>query len=334
MQLSVSQCNFVSHKFTTFCHSYLTMYFSKSHFQPQGKCALIVGASQGLGAELARKLYSKGCTVILVARTQAKLKLVVDEIEKEKIETGDPKALYIAADVSKYDQCLQLWQEIDEAGLDPDFIFCCAGSTICKLFEDLTGADLAQGVNVNYMTALNVTHSGFRHVLSKGTIAKKRHVIFFSSVVSFFTFAGYSQYAPLKSALESLSISLRQEMGPYGYRISCVFPGNFASEGFEEEQKTKPQITKDIEGPSKPISTEKCADIVIDKLSKGYDTITTDSIGWLLSCSVLGMLPRQWGFFQIIVSFLFLLIAPIVNWVIYRDVEKYFKKREEAKKTK
>ena len=119
MQLSVSQCNFVSHKFTTFCHSYLTMYFSKSHFQPQGKCALIVGASQGLGAELARQLYSKGCTVILVARTQAKLKLVVDEIEKEKIETGDPKALYIAADVSKYDQCLQLWQEIDEAGLAP-----------------------------------------------------------------------------------------------------------------------------------------------------------------------------------------------------------------------
>lgn len=310
------------------------MYFSKTHFQPQGKCALIVGASQGLGAELGRQLYVKGCTVILVARTEEKLKVVVDGIQKEKSVTGDPKALFIAADVSKYDQCLQLWREVDERGLDPDFIFCCAGSTICKLFEDLTGADLAQGVDVNYMTALNVTHSGFRHVLSKGPTEKKRHVIFFSSVVSFFTFAGYSQYAPLKSALESLSLSLRQEMGPHGYRISCVFPGNFASEGFEEEQKTKPQITKEIEGPSKPISTEVCAEIVIDKLSKGYDTITTDTIGWLLSCSVLGMLPRQWGFFQIIVSFLFLLIAPIANWVIYRDVQKYFQKRGDAKKTK
>jgi short-subunit dehydrogenase len=312
----------------------ITMYFSKSHFQPQGKCALVVGASQGLGAELGRQLYARGCTVILVARTEAKLKSVVAEIEKEKFEAGDPKALYIAADVSKYDQCLQLWQQVDERGLDPDFIFCCAGSTVCKLFEDLTGADLAQGVNINYMTALNVTHSGFRHVLSKGAIEKKRHVIFFSSIVSFFTFAGYSQYAPLKSALESLSISLRHEMGPYGYRISCVFAGNFASEGFAEEQKTKPQITKDIEGPSKPIPTEECAEIVIDRLSKGYDSITTHTIGWLLGCSVLGMRPRQWGFFQIIVSFLFLLIAPIANWVIYRDVEKYYKKRSEAKKTK
>ena len=124
MQLSVSQCNFVSHKFTTFCHSYLTMYFSKSHFQPQGKCALIVGASQGLGAELARQLYSKGCTVILVARTQAKLKLVVDEIEKEKIETGDPKALYIAADVSKCGKRLtrQAWiQTLFSAVLEAPF---------------------------------------------------------------------------------------------------------------------------------------------------------------------------------------------------------------------
>lgn len=323
------------------------MYFSRSHFQPRGKCALVVGASQGLGAELARQLYLQGCTVILVARTGSKLRTVVANIEattqngknnhraqhqdNQQGSQAAPRALYIPADVSQYAQCEQLWAKIADQNLDPDYVFCCAGSTICKLFEDLTGADLLQGVNVNYMTALNVAHSGFRHVLSRGPVAKKRHVVFFSSVVSFFTFAGYSQYAPLKSALQSLSLSLRQEMGPYGYRVSCVFPGNFASEGFEEEQKTKPQITRDIEGPSTPISTEECARIVLDKLAKGYDTITTDTIGWLLSCSMLGTLPRQWGFFQVIVSFLFLLIAPIANWVIYRDVEKFYRGREPPK---
>lgn len=309
------------------------MYFSKSHFQPKGKCAIITGASQGLGAELARQLYLRGCTVIIVARTEQKLKTVVEDIKKETVKEGSPDALYIAADVSKYEKCVQVWEKVKELNYDPDFVFCCAGSTVCKLFEDLSGQELEQGIEVNYMTALYFVHAGFKQVVSL-EVRKKRHVVFFSSVVSFFTFAGYSQYAPLKSALESLSLSLRQEMGPYGYRVSCIFPGNFASEGYEEEQRTKPQITKDIEGPSKPISTTQCTNLVIDKLSKGYDTITTDFIGWFLGCSVLGMLPREWGFFQTIMSLILLIIAPIVNWVIYRDVEKFYKQRNEAKKTK
>ena len=84
----------------------------------------------------------------------------------------------------------------------------------------------------------------------------------------------------MKSAIESLSIILRQELSPYNYRVTCVFPGNFQSEGFEEEQKTKPDITKKIEGPSNPIPGDECARLIIDQLDKGYDSITTDFIGW------------------------------------------------------
>jgi ribitol 2-dehydrogenase/3-dehydrosphinganine reductase len=115
--------------------------------------------------------------------------------------------------------------------------------------------------------------------------------------------------------------------------VSCIFPGNFQSEGFEEEQKTKPEITKTIEGPSNPIPGSECADIVLDQLAKGYDTVTTDFVGWVLGCSVLGVLPRNWSLFQIIVSFVFLVVSPIATWSIYRDVVKYFKTRsvDEAK---
>ena len=60
------------------------------------------------------------------------------------------------------------------------------------------------------------------------------------------------------------------------------------------------------------------------------DTITTDFIGWVLGCSTLGILPRQWGVFQVIVSFILLIFAPVINWSIAREIKKHFS--EEARK--
>ncbi|KAI5957126.1 TSC10 [Candida jiufengensis] len=311
------------------------MWFSKSNFPVDGKCALIIGGSQGVGVDLAKKLYKNNCSIILVARNKLNLEKQVDSISNlvdQNSTKHNAKITYIPCDVSEYDNCLTLWKEITTRGYDPNIIFCCAGSSIPKLFQDLTPKDLSSGIDINYKTALNVIHAGFKHTqeLNKTKLPKewtKRHIILFSSVVSFFPFIGYGQYGPMKSAIQSLSLILRQELKPYNYRVSCVFPGNFQSEGFEEEQKTKPEITRKIEGPSNPISGEECANMIVDQLSKGYDTITTDFIGWFLGCSVLGMLPRQWSFFQVIMSFIISIIAPILNWSIENDISKSFEKK-------
>lgn len=311
------------------------MWFSKKHFKPQGKLAVILGASQGVGANLALKLYERDCSVIIVARTESKLKAQVESIEKSIGSKEGTTISYIACDASDYHQCELLWQKIlVDNQQDPDYIFCCAGSSIPKLFQDLSGSDIANGIHTNYNTSINIVQTGFKKTLeiNDSLTQKPRHVIFFSSVVSFFPFIGYAQYAPLKAAIQSLSTILRQEMGPYNYRVSCIFPGNFHSEGFDEEERTKPEITKIIEGPSDPISGEECATMILDKLAKGYDTITTDFIGWILSCSTLGMLPRQWGVFQVIISLIILIIAPIINWLINGDIKKYYKKKYDKTK--
>ncbi|KAI5952092.1 TSC10 [Candida theae] len=315
------------------------MWFSKSHFPVDGKTAIIVGASQGVGADIAAKLYLQNCSVILVARTQSKLDTQVKRIlELPKAHPHHTaKVASYSCDAANYEDFVNLWKQITVHGYDPTIIFCCAGSSVPKLFQDLTSSDLDAGIDINYRTALNVVHSGFKHLLqmnkSKSVPPHEwtpRHIIIFSSVVSFFPFVGYAQYAPMKAALESLSVILRQELRPFNYRVSCVFPGNFQSEGFDEEQKTKPQLTKLIEGPSAPIPSDVCADIVCDQLSKGYDTITTDVVGWVLGCSTLGILPRQWGVLQVVVSFVLSIFAPVISWSIGRQIKKHFK--EEARK--
>lgn len=316
------------------------MWFTKGAFQPSGKHALIVGASQGLGADIALRLYERNCSVILVARTEAKLQDQVERITRQagdRVNNRSEKSIeYYVCDVSNYKAVEDMWSHLlDSRKIDPDFIFCCAGLSICKLFGDLTGRELAQGLDVNYSSAVNTIHAGHRALLARKRYppissrgARKRHVILFSSTVANYPFIGYAQYAPSKAALVSLATILRQELGPLHYRVTCVFPGNFESEGYAEENKTKPKITKQIEGPSKPISSLECCDIVLDKLAKGYDSIYTDFIGWVLASSTLGVNPRCWSVFQILVSFFFSIIGPLANFVVYRDVVKFFEQRE------
>ncbi|KAM9904629.1 hypothetical protein OXX79_002647 [Metschnikowia pulcherrima] len=318
------------------------MWFSRSHFQPAGKTALIVGASQGVGADLALRLYEQNCSVVLVARTESKLQAQVARIQgnlenqTRRSDSVNATASYEVCDVANYSACEQMWQCLLQKGNDPDFIFCCAGSSIPKLFGDLSGAELSSGINTNYLTAANTVHAGHKAILEKnGQITpaeyKPRHIVLFSSTVASFPFIGYAQYAPCKAALSSLSIILRQELVSYNYRVSCVYPGNFESEGYTEEQKTKPEITKKIEGASVAIPSLQCCDIVLDRLAKGYDSIYTDFIGWVLASSVLGVTPRCWGLFQIIVSLVFSIVAPIANLFIYVDIKASFKGTGEKK---
>lgn len=335
------------------------MWFSKNNFNPEYKTAIIIGASQGLGADIALRLYQRNCGVILVARTESKLKAQVLRIKKEtadyksgSLETAGiseisllslnpltPLLEYYVCDVSDYDNCAVMWtQLLDGKGVDPDFIFCCAGSSIPKLFADLSGKEIAAGMSINYLTAANVVHSGHKAVLQKNKdnhskVFKPRHIILFSSVTASFPFIGYAQYAPAKAALSTLSLILRQELINYNYRVSCVHAGNFASEGYEEENKTKPEITKIIEGPSEAISTLECCDLVFDRLAKGYDSIYTDFIGWVLGLSVLGIHPRCWGFFQVLMSLIFLIVEPIaIILAVYSPIKKFHK--EHSKKDK
>lgn len=310
------------------------MWFTKTHLPLEGKLAIITGASQGLGAEIASQLYQKDCSVILIARRETQLKEQIERIKSLHGEKDNVEIDYIAINVSNYDDCVKLWKTLASRKMDPDYFFSCVGGATCKLFTDLNKDELANGIQSNYVATLNPIHAGVKQTIEgKDRLSmKKRHIIMFSSVAGVYPLIGYAQYAPLKSALLTLSFTLRQELGPYNYRVSCVLPGNFQSEGFEEEERTKPTITKSIEGSSPVISVSECADIVLSKLDRGFDIVYTDLIGWVLGSASLGAHPRVFGVLQIIISFIFLIIAPIASMFVESDINKFYKDEDKKRK--
>lgn len=293
---------------------------------------LVSGGSQGLGESFAKEFtkYDNN-TVIIVSRSKEKLIAACQRIKREPVALKDYETykaskeskeggtlLYHPTDVSNYDSLIDMFELLIKFSLIPTQVFMCAGGSVPKLFTDLTPEELNAGVLTNYLTSANLAHISLKHDVA--------HLLFFSSEVAFFPFIGYSQYAPLKQSIKSLVAILRQEHR--GKRISCVYPGNFQSEGYDLENLTKPSITREIEGPSHPISAADCRDKIIASLKSGYDDITTDSIGWILMACDQGFNKHGTGQFLFPIAWLLgcilnLFIVPIYMKICDYQIKKW-----------
>lgn len=338
-------------------------------FQLEDQIVLVTGGSQGLGRQFAYKYYheTKRTKIIVVSRSRDKLKSVVEDIEGEDTKepgiclnyNGQPlpedrRIFYLPCDLSDFTSVQGMFNILIEHQLSPTVILSCVGGSIPKLFKDLTPKELELGIHQNYKSVVTLTHTFLQRYqdLQSASITTsdqkledyRCHIVLFSSEVSFFPFIGYGQYAPLKVAMKALVSILRQEIlspefGKDHIRLSCVYPGNFHSEGYELEELTKPAITKEIEGPSSPISCNECCDKIIYWLNKGYDDVTTDAIGWILMAVDMGLNKNNNKSFlywlQLLVGiFANLIIVPIYMLVCQWQINQYFKKSEQPDKDK
>ena len=299
---------------------------------------IVTGGSQGLGLELAKYHFTHDAKSIIIILSRSEDKLIsackkisnsTEFLKLDKFNKNTCRLYYYPIDLSN---ALDVEKMLPILSVIPTIkrTYLTAGGASVKLFKDYSISELQQGIDMNYSSSLYLSHVLLKHELCK-------HLVYFSSEVSFFPFIGYSSYTPSKTSLKSLVNILRHEFPEV--RLTNVFPGNFASEGYIEENLTKPKITKDIEGSSKPISVEECREIIISHINKGYDDITTDFIGWVLMACDMG-LNKNWNyskfwFLQLILGvFANLIIIPIYMVILKYDINNYLRKEKVADKAK
>lgn len=272
----------------------------------RGKTVVISGASQGLGKQMAIDLYKMGANVVVLARSTGKLEALCQELQEQNSESQWAK--HYSIDLSSKDSYKAFNDWLVEEQIVPDMVVCCAGSSTPKLFTDLTLDELDSGININYKTCVYLIHTLVPFMSEKGG-----DVVIVSSAVAFYSFIGYSQYSPMKSALKSLGDTLRHELTPMGIQVHTVFPGNFDSEGYQEENLTKPSITAEIEGSSYPITVEECSQIVIRGINRNKKYIFTDFISWVLFTFSLGFSPRDYYGLEILTGLIGLIFGRLVD---------------------
>jgi short-subunit dehydrogenase len=95
------------------------------------------------------------------------------------------------------------------------------------------------------------------------------HIVNVSSIAGFIGIFGYTAYSASKFGIIGLSECLRNEMKPYGIKVSVLCPPDTDTPGFVRENLSKPEETKAISGNAGLMSPEQVAQALIKGMNKG-----------------------------------------------------------------
>jgi len=283
----------------------------------KGKHVFITGGSTGLGKSLASKFAKMGANITIVARNEQKLEEARKDIESV-CTFPNQKVISVSADVTKFADIERAVQIAVKGNGVTDIVIANAGNSVPGYFLDQTPEALAHEVNLNYLGVVYTVKAALPFMVER---KKGGHFVLVSSAAAFINFLGYTNYGSTKRALAALAEGLRNELKLYNIDVSIFFPTGIDTEGFQNENKTKPEETKVMEGPSSTLSPDVVADSLIQGLQKGKFSITNEILTELMRVSSQGFLsPRQFLPFDMVLTFLMLLITgPFIfyfDWVV------------------
>jgi uncharacterized protein len=193
------------------------------------RITLITGASAGIGAELARVFAANGHRLALVARRADRLRALAGEITA----AGGAAPLLIPCDLEAADTCDKIAETIKTAGADVEYVVNNAGYGLFGRAVDMDRA--AQlgiiAVNIRALTDLSLR-------FSDALIRNRGGILNVGSIAGFLPGPGMAVYYASKAYVLSFTEALRNELAPYGVRVTVVCPGPVPSEfqdraGFE-----------------------------------------------------------------------------------------------------
>lgn len=208
------------------------------------KTVIITGASGGMGKGVAERLIKEhGCTVIGIARSEEKMKKVVEELG----EYAD-KFSYQLFDVSVEQNWIDFVTYLKDNNIHPDVLINNAG-ILPKFdrFQNYTIDYIKKAMDINFYSAVYSIHALLPVLLESSTPA----IINVDSSAALMTLAGTSVYSASKAALKSLSEALREELRGKCY-VGIVCPGFTKTDIFRDQSSTDDKGTKMLNAVSTP----------------------------------------------------------------------------------
>jgi 3-oxoacyl-[acyl-carrier protein] reductase len=182
----------------------------------QGKSAIVTGASQGIGAAIAREFAAEGAEVLITARSAEKLEATAAAI---RADTGG-RVEVLARDLTEPDAAAQAVEQAVAAFGKLDVVAHSAGATKYGDFFQLTDQDFVDGFALKYFGAVRMTRAAWSHLMrSRGTVL---NIIGVGARVSERNFAiGGS----VNSALTNFTKAMADRGVADGVRVNAIHPG-------------------------------------------------------------------------------------------------------------
>jgi 3-oxoacyl-[acyl-carrier protein] reductase len=182
-----------------------------------GKCALVTGASRGIGLAAARRLAAHGARVALAARSREALAAAAQAIEG---------AVPMVADVSDPASVQALFASLQTELGGIDVLVNNAAITRDSLVMLMRPEDWREVIEVGLDGSFHCSRAALRSMIAK----RGGRIINVISPAAFFGKPGASNYAAAKGGLVAFTRSLAAEVGRYGITVNAVCPGYIDTE--------------------------------------------------------------------------------------------------------
>ena len=241
----------------------------------KGQVAIITGAGQGIGFEIARQLALHGASVVLNDIDEALIALAVKKIDSEGGTcsglTGD------ASDIAFINKMVQ--HAVNKFG-KLTIAIANAGITLFADFFDYTPDSFNKVMQLNLGGSFFLAQAAAKQMKQQTTGGS---ILFMSSVVGHQAHKNLAAYAITKAGLEMLAKNLVIELSPYNITVNAIAPGATLTERTQhdiEYEKTWSRITP----IGKPATTADIANAALFLVSPDTRHITGQSLiidgGW------------------------------------------------------
>lgn len=310
-----------------------------------GKTIIITGASSGLGKATAKQLAANGANVILIARGtdknaqgKSRLDLAVEEVktfaknpEKQiiegfKLDVKDREKIF-----TEMPTLLTKYQKIDWFIMSHGFSS--PGEILNQSIKDseatIAGKEtiMENLINSNLLGNIRITES-LLSSCQKLKMDFPEHIVYVASILSVVTFSGYIGYSASKYGLRGFVDGLRNELCAFPTKIHLYLPGNMDTPMFHNENKIKPAVCSEIEGPNVALPPELCAKCLLMGICRDQYYITNDALDEMLRATSQGFNKHP----NVVLEVLAAPILAIVGEVFIRDcdstVKNFFRKNK------
>lgn len=217
----------------------------KQNMSYKNKNILIIGASFGIGAELATQLVKEEANLALIARSQEKLDEIIKEIDGKN-------HISLPCDVTDISELEKSAKELSDKFFQIDLIIFCVGVYEPMNLENFDLKKTKNILNVNLGSFLNVIHAFLPQIKDR----KIKHFAVVSSVAGYFGMPNSLAYGASKAGLSNLTESLFYELKKYNIKTQLINPGFVKTRLTDKNEFKMPGI----------ISADKAASTIIKGL--------------------------------------------------------------------
>jgi short-subunit dehydrogenase len=179
--------------------------------QIRGRLIVVTGASSGIGAATALAMARRGGRLVLVARDEARLRAVA-----QQITSSDGYARVYPANLADAGAVATLASDIAAREGEPDVLINNAGAGRWLSVEDTSAAELESIMAVPYFAAFNLTRACLPAMRRRG----HGHIVNVTSVAARLVWPDAAAYSAARCAMLSFSESLRAELTGTGIRVT------------------------------------------------------------------------------------------------------------------